>query len=94
MHDCDNFGLIRADEQNVIAVLPPGDCAHVPTLERMTGPEFRRKLPLKVRGILASRNPRFEKTMLKSVRPTIQPFSGGRTRERSDRGVRPTATAS
>jgi len=27
------------------------------------------------------------------VRPTILPFSGGRTRERSDRGARPSATA-
>jgi hypothetical protein len=61
MDDCNHLGMIRADEQYVVAVLPDGDRTHIPTLERMTGPQLRRKLLLELCGAGTDRHPGLEK---------------------------------
>jgi hypothetical protein len=73
-----HWRLVDADEEDIIAILPPRKGSHVSTSQEMPRPQLRREFSLKSESVRRDREPWLQELHRYPCLPNDLPFSGER----------------
>jgi hypothetical protein len=72
-----HWRLVDADEEDIIAILPPRKGSHVSTSQEMPRPQLRREFSLKSESVRRDREPWLQELHRYPCLPNDLAFSGG-----------------